>query len=94
MNANPEYASFARLMESLRPWLDQVVIIGGWAHRLYRLHPLAERPQYEPLATLDADVALPRRLRLAGDESISGLERTGLNPNFLDITGRQLPTIA
>ena len=31
---------FARLVEALDPWLDQVVIIGGWAHRLYRLHPL------------------------------------------------------
>lgn len=68
MNANPEYASFATLVESLRPWLDQVVIIGGWAHRLYRLHPLAERPQYAPLATLDADVALPRRLKVTGNE--------------------------
>jgi len=53
MNANPEYASLARLVESLRPWLDRVVIIGGWAHRLHRLHPLAQPLQYEPLATLD-----------------------------------------
>jgi hypothetical protein len=30
---------FARLVEALDPWLDQVVIIGGWAHRLYRLQP-------------------------------------------------------
>jgi hypothetical protein len=29
MNANPEFASLARLVESLTPWLDQVVIIGG-----------------------------------------------------------------
>ncbi len=35
MNANPEFASFARLVESLTPWLDQLVIIGGWAHRLH-----------------------------------------------------------
>ena len=33
---------FARLVEALEPWLDRVVIIGGWAHRLYRLHPLAQ----------------------------------------------------
>ena len=33
---------FARLVDALEPWLDQVVIIGGWAHRLYRLHPLAQ----------------------------------------------------
>ena len=39
MNANPEFASFARLVDSLTPWLEQVVIIGGWAHRLHRLHP-------------------------------------------------------
>jgi hypothetical protein len=83
MNANPEYAPFARLIESLRPWLDQVVIIGGWAHRLYRLHPLAHRPQYEPLATLDADVALPRRLRVAGDEIYQRLRANGFEPEFL-----------
>jgi hypothetical protein len=28
MNANPEFAHFARLVESLTPWLDQVVIMG------------------------------------------------------------------
>jgi hypothetical protein len=31
---------FARLIDAPEPWLDQVVIIGGLAHRLYRLHPL------------------------------------------------------
>ena len=34
--------SFARLVDCAAPWLDQVVIIGGWAHRLYRIHPLAQ----------------------------------------------------
>jgi hypothetical protein len=29
MNANPEFASFARLVESLSPWLDEVVVVGG-----------------------------------------------------------------
>ena len=33
---------FARLVEALEPWLDRVVIIGGWAHRLYRQNPLAQ----------------------------------------------------
>jgi hypothetical protein len=27
MNAIPEFASFARLVESLRPWLDQTVVV-------------------------------------------------------------------
>ena len=83
MNANPEFASFARLVESLMPWLDQVVIIGGWAHRLHRLHPLAQPLQYEPLATLDADVALPRRIRVAGDEIYQRLAANGFEAEFL-----------
>jgi hypothetical protein len=83
MNAVPEFRSFARLVESLRPWLDQVVIIGGWAHRLHRLHPSAQPLQYEPLATLDADVALPRRIRVAGDEIYQRLARNGFEAEFL-----------
>jgi hypothetical protein len=42
MAPNPDIEHFSRLIDTLRPWLDQVVIIGGWAHRLYRLHPLAQ----------------------------------------------------
>jgi len=83
MNANPEFASFARLVESLTPWLDQVVIIGGWAHRLHRLHFLAQPLQYEPLATLDADVALPSRIIVAGDEIYQRLAANGFEAEFL-----------
>jgi hypothetical protein len=53
---------FGTLLAALEPWLDQVVIIGGWAHRLYRLHPKAHQPDYRPLMTLDADIALPKNL--------------------------------
>ena len=49
---------FGRLLAALEPWLDQIVIVGGWAHRLYRLHPVAQTLEYPPLSTLDADVAL------------------------------------
>lgn len=83
MNRNPEYVAFARLVESLRPWLDQVVIIGGWADRLHRLHPFAQSPPYEPLATLDADVALPRRLKVTGDEIYQRLTANRFEPEFL-----------
>jgi hypothetical protein len=59
---------FAHLIEALEPWLDRVVIIGGWAHRLYRLHPLAQPLGYEPLGTFDADVAVPLDLRATGEQ--------------------------
>lgn len=63
--------AFARLVEALRPWLHHVVFVGGWAHRLYRLHPLAHPVEYPPLATLDTDVAVPTAMP-ATEESIRG----------------------
>ena len=83
MNANPEFPSFASLVESLRPWLDQIVVVGGWAHRLYRLHPLAQQLRYEPLATLDADIALPMPLKVTGDEIYQRLAANGFEAEFL-----------
>lgn len=68
MAGGPDVEYFARLIEALDPWLDQVVIIGGWAHRLYRLHPLAQSLDYEPLGTLDTDVAVPRHLPASGEQ--------------------------
>ena len=59
---------FARLVDALEPWLDQVVIIGGWAHRLYRLHPLAQPLEYEPLGTFDTDIAVPLDLPASGGQ--------------------------
>lgn len=53
---------FSRLIGALEPWLDQVVIIGGWAHQLYRQHPSAQEMDYPPLRTLDTDVAVPLKL--------------------------------
>jgi hypothetical protein len=59
MKADVELRAFARLIEALDSWLDQVAIIGGWAHRLYRLHPRAQPLPYPPLTTFDSDVAVP-----------------------------------
>lgn len=68
MAGAPDVEYFARLIEALDPGLDQVVIIGGWAHRLYRLHPLAQSLDYEPLGTLDTDVAVPHHLPASGQQ--------------------------
>lgn len=83
MNANPEFASFARLIESLTPWVEQVVIIGGWAHRLHRFHPLAHELDYEPLLTLDADVALPNRLQVPGAAISERLAANGFQAELM-----------
>jgi hypothetical protein len=59
-----ELRPFARLVEALEPWLDQVVFVGGWAHRLYRLDPRAEVLPYPALTTLDGDVAVPVKIEV------------------------------
>ncbi len=64
MSEHSENEQFARLIVAIEPWLTQVVIIGGWAHRLYRLHPCAQHIEYLPLTTLDTDIAVPARLKV------------------------------
>ena len=63
--------------------MDQVVIIGGWAHRLYRFHPLAQRLDYLPLMTLDADIALPDGLKVKGNDIHERLIANGFQPELL-----------
>lgn len=57
---------FERLTSALTPWLEELVIVGGWAHRLHHEHPLAQAPAYAPVRTRDADVAFGTRARLKG----------------------------
>jgi len=78
-DSNPldDLKSFAHLVETLAPWLEQVVIIGGWAHRLYRIHPLAQPLNYEPLATIDTDIAVPAELQSCGESIQKRLADSG-----------------
>lgn len=80
---SPDLEHLGRLVDALTPWLDQVVIIGGWAHRLYRSHPLARRLDYPPLITLDADVALPGGLKVKGQDIHRRLIANGFQAEFL-----------
>lgn len=69
MNGGQISDPFGHLLAALEPWLDQIVIVGGWAHRLYRVHPDAQTLDYPPLSTLDADVALSPTL-MTGEQGI------------------------
>jgi hypothetical protein len=33
---DPEFEPFSKVIAALDPWLEQVVLVGGCAHRLYR----------------------------------------------------------
>jgi hypothetical protein len=80
---------FTKLLDALRPWLGHLVVVGGWAHRLHRLHPMAVHPQYMPLRTRDADVALSIRAPLAGDIG-EALRKAGFEGHF---SGQHTPPV-
>ena len=88
MAAVSDLGQFGKLATALQPWLDQVVIVGGWAHRLYRLHPNAQSLSYPPLVTLDVDIAVPRYLPVEGHDIREGLIASGFTEEFL---GRDHP---
>jgi hypothetical protein len=71
----------ARLIEALRPWLGDLVIVGGWVHRLYRFHPQAGSPTYQAVQTRDADVAFSLEARLKGDIA-AALRKAGFREDF------------
>jgi hypothetical protein len=79
----PDIAGFSRLITALDPWLDQVVIVGGWAHRLYHSHPHAQKIDFAPLMTLDADVALPPTISAQTPTIRDALVANGFEEEFL-----------
>lgn len=83
MNENSENEQFGRLIQALEPWLTQVAIIGGWAHRLYRLHPSARHVEYSPLTTLDTDIAVPPRLKVIDSDLRERLIASGFEEERL-----------
>jgi hypothetical protein len=83
MTDGSDLRAFSRLVRALDPWLDRLVIIGGWAHRLSRLHPHAQALDYAPLATLDADIALPAGLLTTTPSIRDRLRAYGFTEEFL-----------
>src|SRR5947208_1376829 len=59
-------ADFQRLVDALQPYLPDVVVVGGWAHRLFTRHPLAGAPGFVPLRLRRREVTLLDRLEEAG----------------------------
>jgi hypothetical protein len=84
-----DLASFARLLDALHPWTDQLVIVGGWAHRLHRFHPLAHPPTYEAIRTKDADLAFSSSAPIDGD-----IAAALKNASFVEeLSGEEMPPV-
>lgn len=83
-------ANFARLVEAIRSWLPHMVVVGGWAHRLHRFHPLATVQDYQPLRTVDVDLAFSPRASFGGDLR-QALETAGFKE---ELSGQVTPPVA
>ncbi len=82
--------AFVKLVQALTPWSRQLVFVGGWAHRLYRLHAKAGALGYAPVVTLDVDVAFGERERLEGNIK-ARLEAAGFEEQ---LTGTHIPPVS
>jgi len=83
MSPRNEFDDFTRLLLALDPWLPKIVIVGGWAHRLYRFHELAQELDYKPLMTLDTDIAVPKTLPVMQENIAQRLHKNGFTESFL-----------
>ena len=75
-------AMFARALKALGPYLDELVVVGGWAHRLYGLHSMSRAPGFQPLMTEDADIAAPTKMKKKGESIAELLKREGFEETF------------
>jgi hypothetical protein len=80
---DPELEAFSKFIVALEPWLSEAVLVGGWAHRLYRLDPRARKLDYLPLTTLDGDVAVPSKLKKEESTVRKRLLEAGFEEEFI-----------
>lgn len=77
-----ELSDLRRLLVALEPYLDRLLIIGGWAHRLYRFLDDVAGLSYDPIFTTDTDVAIPSKEALPKDALLGRLHEQGFVEEF------------
>ena len=82
---------FAKALKALGPYLGDLVVVGGWAHRLFGLHSMARAPGFQPLMTEDADIAAPVRMPKKGESIAALLKREGFAEHFF---GDETPPVS
>ena len=67
------------VLSKIEPYLQDIVLIGGFASLLYRFHEEADQVDILPLITYDVDLASGGEVPIRGEKSIhSSLEEAGL----------------
>ena len=74
MLQDPDFdAFFVDAVDVLRPYLDDLICLGGCANALYRFHDLASDVAWGYLGTKDVDMGVPQALPLADRPPIAEL---------------------
>lgn len=84
-----DFAALARLIQAIEPWRAHLIVVGGWAHRLYRFHPKATVPPYQSISTRDTDLAFANQAPLEGDIK-TALARAGFTE---ELSGEHVPPV-
>jgi hypothetical protein len=82
--------ALAKLVQALSPWRSHLVFIGGWAHRIHRFDPRANKLEYQPVFTRDTDLAFANRAPIEGDIK-AALIQHGFKEQ---LTGEHKPPVA
>lgn len=79
------------VLRAIAPYLDILVLVGGFAVSIYRLHPRAAPTQLIPLLTFDVDFAVPEKLQRTPGQGLSDLvAAAGLVPHLF---GDHIPPV-
>jgi len=70
------------VLDTVRPYLDRLVLIGGFAVRIYEHHPRAMPMATQILRTFDADLATPLHLPIRGRPLSELAEAAGLQREY------------
>jgi len=82
--------NLAKLLQALKPWRGHLVVVGGWAHRLYRFAPHVNNPGYQPVNTRETDLAFNSNEPIEGDIK-EALVKAGFSEQ---LTGEHQPPVA
>src|SRR3990172_5360204 len=76
-------AFLAHVLWTFRSYLNTLVLVGGFAVRLYEIHPRAAPAGVRVLRTFDADLATPSGgIPVAGESLATLAEAAGFQPDF------------
>lgn len=69
--------ALAHLVLALKDYRNDIVLVGGWAHRLSRLHTSSQLVDFEPLFSEDVDLVLPASVAPREEDLRELLQRAG-----------------